>query len=331
MRTAVRKVLKTIINPRPPRELARNFRSPAADQLRSLEDVIRKTYFERPIWGEEGASADYLETEIGRSDLADHMQGRLETFRATTIPWLNQARPLRGARILEIGCGTGSSTVALAEQGAEVTAIDLDDPSLKVAKSRLRAYELNADLHIVNATQAADRFSSSQFDFIIFFATLEHMTHEERMQAMSGTWGMLRPGGLWSVLETPNRLWYDDFHTSCLPFFMWLPDELAFAYSRHSPRHPFALAYREYSESQLLSFLRHGRGVSFHEFEVTLGPVETLNVISSLEGYLQQRSWRRYIAQRLRKQTRYKSFIRGLCPKVHSGFFEPALDLIVRK
>jgi 2-polyprenyl-3-methyl-5-hydroxy-6-metoxy-1,4-benzoquinol methylase len=331
MRTAVRNVLKTVINPRPPRELARNFRSPAADRLRSLEDALRKTYFARPIWGEEGVSAGYLDTEIGRTDLADHMQGRLETFRATIIPWLNHARPLRGARILEIGCGTGSSTVALAEQGAVVTAIDLDDPSVEVAKTRLRAYELDADLHIANATETADRFSSSEFDFIIFFAALEHMTHAERMQAMSGTWRMLRPGGLWSVAETPNRLWYFDFHTSWLPFFMWLPDELAFAYSRYSPRQPFSLAFRTASESEMLSFLRHGRGVSFHEFEVTLGPVETLNVISSLEGHLQQRSWRRYIAQRLRKQTRYKSFIRGLCPKVHNGFFDPALDLIVQK
>jgi 2-polyprenyl-3-methyl-5-hydroxy-6-metoxy-1,4-benzoquinol methylase len=331
MRTAVRKVLKTIINPRPPRELARNFRSPAADRLRSLEDALRKTYFARPIWGEEGASAGYLGTEMGRNDLADHMLGRLENFRATVIPWLNQARPLRGARILEIGCGTGSSTVALAEQGAEVTAIDLDEPSVEVAKDRLRAYDLDADFDIVNATDAAARFSSRDFDFIIFFASLEHMTHEERMQAMERTWRMLRPGGLWSVIETPNRLWYVDFHTSLLPFFMWLPDELAFAYSRHSPCRPFALAYREYSEAQMLNFLRHGRDVSFHEFEVTLGPVESLNVISSLEGHLQQRSWRRYIAQRLRKQARYKSFIRGLCPKVHNGFFEPVLDLIVRK
>jgi 2-polyprenyl-3-methyl-5-hydroxy-6-metoxy-1,4-benzoquinol methylase len=331
IRTDVRKVLKAIINPRPPRELTRNFRSPAADRLEPLEDALRKKYFTRPIWGDAGVSAGYLDTEIGRSDLADHMQGRLEHFRTLFIPWLNQARPLRGARILEIGCGTGSSTVALAEQGAVVTAIDLDESSLEVAKTRLRAYELDADLQIANATETADRFSSSEFDFIIFFAALEHMTHAERMQAMSVTWRMLRSGGLWALTETPNRLWYFDSHTSWLPFFMWLPDELAFAYSRYSPRQPLSLAFRAYSEPQMLSFLRHGRGVSFHEFEFTLGPVETLNVISSLEGYLQQRSWRRYIAQRLRRETRYKSFIRRLCPKVHDGFFDLNLDLIVRK
>jgi S-adenosylmethionine-dependent methyltransferase len=331
MREAVRKALKGFINPKPPTELARNFRSLAADRLSCFEDLLRKTYFTRPIWGGEGASAGYLDTEVGRIDLADHMLGRLEDFRAKVIPWLNDARPLRGARILEIGCGTGSSTLALAEQGAEVTAIDVDEPSIEVAKDRLRAYELDAEFDIVNATDAAARFSAREFDFIIFFASLEHMTHEERMQAMERTYRMLRPGALWSVIETPNRLWYFDIHTSSLPFFMWLPDELAFAYSRQSPRHPFSLAFREYSESQMLSFLRHGRGVSFHEFEVTLGPVEALNVVSSLEDYLQRRSLLRSILQRLRTQTKYKSFIRRICPEIHQGFFEPILDLIVRK
>jgi S-adenosylmethionine-dependent methyltransferase len=294
--------------------------------------MLREQYFTRPVWGEEGAAANYLETEEGRADLADHLSLRVETFRAKVVPWLNHARPLHGARILEIGCGTGSSTVALAEQGAAVTAVDLDAPSLAVAAARLRAYELQAEIHNINAVEAAERFSGHEFDFIIFFATLEHMTHAERMRAMTDTWRMLRPGALWSVIETPNRLWHMDLHTSWLPFFMWLPDELAFAYSRRSPRSPFCRAYRESSESQMLNFLRHGRGVSFHEFEVTLGPVETLDVVSSLEGYLQQQSWLRYLAQRLRRrQARYSAFIHSLCPRIHGGFFEPFLELIVRK
>lgn len=93
------------------------------------------------------------------------------------------------------------------------------------------------------------------------------------MQAMQDTWRALQPGALWCVIETPNRLWFIDDHTSRLPFFNWLPDELAFAYSRFSAREPFRSSYRALSETTFESFLRHGRGVSFHEFALTMGDV----------------------------------------------------------
>jgi 2-polyprenyl-3-methyl-5-hydroxy-6-metoxy-1,4-benzoquinol methylase len=39
------------------------------------------------------------------------------------------------------------------------------------------------------------------FDIIIFYASLEHMVHEERLRAIADTWAMLRPGDLWCVVE----------------------------------------------------------------------------------------------------------------------------------
>src|SRR5215471_7815958 len=40
---------------------------------------------------------------------------RLRRDRVAIIPWLDRTRPLRSSRILEVGCGRGASTVALAE------------------------------------------------------------------------------------------------------------------------------------------------------------------------------------------------------------------------
>lgn len=38
-------------------------------------------------------------------------------------------------RVLEIGCGTGSNAVWLAEQGLEVTAMDISDKALALAEN----------------------------------------------------------------------------------------------------------------------------------------------------------------------------------------------------
>jgi hypothetical protein len=89
------------------------------------------------------------------------------------------------------------------------------------------------------------------------------MTHAGRPQAMRDTWQALPEGALWCLIETPNRLWYFDDHTWRPPFFNWLPDELACAYPRFSPREPFRSAYRQLLAGKMESFLRHGRGVSF--------------------------------------------------------------------
>jgi len=289
-----------------------------------IEQSLRDNYFTRFPEG-------YLSTDWGKNDLENHLFRRLDTDRNMVIPWLDGAVPLRGASILEIGCGTGCSTVALAEQGAEVTAIDVDANSLVVAEERCRAYGLDVSFVHANATEVDKLLAGRRFDFIIFYAALEHMTTEERLSAMRATWQMLPVGGLWCVIETPNRLWYYDAHTSLLPFHMWLPDELAFEYSRFSPRDNYRELYREYTDEARLHFLRRGRGVSFHEFELAMKPVRELKIKSSLDVSNRQRGVLGFLKWRLSNEYRYASLLRRVAPEVHGGFLQSSLYLIIEK
>lgn len=260
-------------------------------------------------------------------DLHDHLRGRLDSDRRMIVPWLDHAKPLPDTLILEIGCGTGSSTVALAEQGARVVGIDLDRDALVVARDRCTAYQVEAEFHVLNATVMAQTFADRRFDFIIFFASLEHMTVAERLATLRDAWAMLPRGGLLVVVETPNRLWYYDGHTSLLPFFHSLPDELAFRYSQFSPRENFRELYRECDAASMEHFLRQGRGVSFHEFDVAIRPAHSLRVVSSLSTF----HGLRYKPQRSLFERRYKSVLRRIYPQVHEGFCEDTLFLILEK
>ncbi|MBD3336729.1 MAG: methyltransferase domain-containing protein [Candidatus Eisenbacteria bacterium] len=320
---ALKERLKKLATPAPPAQLRRRFRRLDADAAATIESALRQHYFAR--------SDSYLESEEGRNDLQDHVHRRLDLFRATVIPWFHSARALDGVEILEIGCGTGSSTVALAEQGSRVVAVDILPGSLAVARERCRLYGLPAEFHEANAIDVSKRLRGRRFDMIIFFAALEHMTHTERLTAMQRTWAMLPPGGLWCVVETPNRLWFHDSHTSHLPFFHWLPDQLAFAYSRFSPRASLADRFDRPSDSAMLDFLRLGRGVSFHEFELAMDRLDRLQVVSSLQIYLRRRSLLRRVLWKLTQDSRYESFLAQLQPGAHPGFFHANLDLILRK
>lgn len=313
-----------ILNSSAPRHIHENFRTIGKTDFDLLELSLRNNYFARFPEG-------YLLTDWGKYDLENHLFRRLDTDRDMIVPWLDDARPLRSTSILEIGCGTGCSTVALAEQGAKVTAVDVDASSLVVARERCRAYSLDVSFAHANATEVPKLFAGRHFDYIIFYAALEHMTIEERMSAMKATWQMLSDGGLWCVIETPNRLWYYDAHTSLLPFHMWLPDELAFAYSRFSPRYNYRELYREYTDEAKLHFLRRGRGVSFHEFDLTMKPVRELRVKSSLKVTNRKRGLRDFLKWRFSNEYRYISLLRRIAPEIHEGFLQSSLYLIIEK
>ncbi|MBZ5638450.1 MAG: methyltransferase domain-containing protein [Acidobacteriia bacterium] len=323
------------------RFVGREIESRIADNFRDLDPAgveritasLKESYFSRSYLAERQADSldAYLASDAGGSDLRDHLSRRLEGFRTTVVPWLDHAKPLSGSTVLEIGCGTGSSTVALAEQGAKVTAVDVAEESLAVARDRCRVYGLDVELLECNATEVGGRLSDRRFDFVILFACLEHMTHGERMIAMTDTWGMLSPGALWCVVETPNRLWFFDHHTSLLPFYPWLPDDLALLYSRFSPRPSFRGSYPECTGDAMQRFLRRGRGVSYHEFDLTLKRAEELRVISSLPLYLRGRSLRREVAWRRSLDHRFESFLARVGPAIHRGFYQPSLDLIIVK
>lgn len=317
-----------------PLHLSKRFTQLSPAGTESLVQSLHQNYFPRLIWGEVALPADrWIATAEGRADLQDHLDRRLDSFRAKVIPWLDAARPLLGARILEIGCGTGASTVALAEQGAIVTAIDIDEPSLRVAAARCAAHNVRCELVQANGAAAKRFLQREKYDFVIFFACLEHMTHTERIEAMHDTWQALPEGALWCLIETPNRLWFFDDHTSRLPFFNWLPDELAFAYSRFSPREPLRSSYRALSADAMESFLRHGRGVSFHEFDVAIADAASLDVISSLPLWSRRRGLLglRELARRYKRKARLERTLASYRPDIHLGFFQPFLDLIIRK
>lgn len=292
----------------------------SAQALAELETELRMNYFNLQPPG-------YLESEQGLKDLANHLTIRLQIARTQVVPWFESVRPLRTARVLEIGCGTGSSVVALAERGAHVIGVDLNEGSLQVAHKRCALHGVSAELHVANATDVAELFTNTSFDIIIFYAALEHMVHEERLQAIADTWAMLRPGDLWCVVETPNRLWYTDRHTAWLPFYHWLPDELAFKYARFSERPNFRECYNEATPERLLHFRRRGRGVSFHEFHVALGTFDAFEVVSYKNDFLAQLGWLPKDAM----SDSYVTLLSELVPDVHVAFLQEHLDVILRK
>lgn len=200
---------------------------------------------------------EFYDSEEYRIALDNHLTRRLELDRYESIPWIDSAIRLNDSTILEIGCGTGSATTAMGEQGAKVIGIDVHREALAVAELRAQVHGVkNVSFIQGNAVDLTVLTRDHRFDLIVFFAVLEHMTFEERKSALRAAWESLPKGKYLCITDTPNRLWFYDGHTSHLSFFNWLPDELAFEYAKLSPRYPFNARFHELNSESMLSFIR---------------------------------------------------------------------------
>lgn len=287
-------------------------RHTSATSPTQLEESLKANYFSQ-------RSAEYLLTPEGIYDWEDHTHRRLKRARSEVVPWVSDSATLEGKVVVEVGCGTGSSTVAFAEQGARVIATEVDAASLKVAETRLRSHGLSADLRL----QSGPPLHSA--DIVVLYAVLEHMTLSERISTLKEVWNSLSVGGIIVVVETPNRLWFSDRHTSLINTFHWLPDDLALLYVNRSARNDFN------GITTSLELARWGRGVSFHDFEVALEcQASEIPVISSLTEWARKKT----NSDRIGKSNlsrRWENIIREIEPNIHPGFRFEYLDLILRK
>ena len=119
------------------------------------------------------------------------------------LNWITQcAGPLDGRRIVDVGCGGGILSEAMARKGAQVLGVDLAERSLKVAQ--LHAMEAgidNVQYREVAAEVLADE-QPGQFDIVTCMEMVEHVPDPSSIIAACAK--LVKPGG-WVFLSTLNR------------------------------------------------------------------------------------------------------------------------------
>ena len=108
---------------------------------------------------------------------------------------------LAGQKVIDVGCGGGLLSEALARRGAEVTGIDLAEASIAVAREHAGASGLAIDYQCV-ATEAMAQRAPKSFDVVCCLEMLEHVPDPEAI--IKACAELLRPGGL-AVFSTLNR------------------------------------------------------------------------------------------------------------------------------
>ena len=90
------------------------------------------------------------------------------------LDWIDRIAKLAGKSALDVGCGGGILTEAMARRGARVKGIDLAEKALKVAQLHLHESALAVDYEAVSAEDLAAR-SPGSFDVVTCMELLEHV------------------------------------------------------------------------------------------------------------------------------------------------------------
>jgi len=118
------------------------------------------------------------------------------------VDWIDRTvGGLAGRNVIDVGCGGGILAESMALRGAKVTAIDLSDKALGVA--RLHQLESGVDVdyrHVAAEAMAAT--SPAAFDVVTCLELLEHVPEPASTVAACGA--LVRPGGH-VVFSTLNR------------------------------------------------------------------------------------------------------------------------------
>ena len=129
-----------------------------------------------------------------------------ETFNWKFYQRLLGREPLRGKKVLEMGCGTGIDSIHMGMRGAKLSFLDVSQEALDLVRDNLKRFGLKGRL--LKKDFFRHRFRP-EYDIVHSTGTVEHFKGELRQRAIDVHAEALRPGGI-AIIIVP--------HTFCPPY-----------------------------------------------------------------------------------------------------------------
>jgi magnesium-protoporphyrin O-methyltransferase len=135
-----------------------------------------ETYFDQTA----SKAWELLTTELPVSGIRSQVRAGREKMRNILLSSL--PKNLSNCRVLDAGCGTGQSSIELANRGAEVIGVDISNSLIKVAKKRLPK-KLEGSVRF----QVGDMLSQEcgNFDYVLAMDSLIHYSAYDIVKTLS--------------------------------------------------------------------------------------------------------------------------------------------------
>lgn len=108
---------------------------------------------------------------------------------------LDEAAIDRTARLLDVGCGTGTLLLLVKRRIKSLLAIGLDGDMKVLGIARSKAHRQTEGIALVQAFGFDIPFADDAFDRVLSSLMLHHLTRDEKIRTLKEIFRVLRPGG----------------------------------------------------------------------------------------------------------------------------------------
>ncbi|MCS7011630.1 MAG: class I SAM-dependent methyltransferase [Anaerolineales bacterium] len=100
-------------------------------------------------------------------------------------------------RALDLGCGTGTSSLALARAGWSVIGIDFVPRAIKIAQQKAKAQHLSVDFGVADVTRLPTSLLNSSFSLVLDIGCFHSLSERQKHLYLEKLPLLLAPGGTW--------------------------------------------------------------------------------------------------------------------------------------
>jgi SAM-dependent methyltransferase len=186
-------------------------------------------------WNARPCNIRHSTQPVGTREYFDEVEKR-KYFVEPHIPGFAQFERWNGKKVLEVGCGIGTDTMNFARAGALVTAVDLSDESLKLAKQRAKVFDLESRISFyqANAEELTSVVPLEFYDLVYSFGVIHHTPNPSNvisqikcyMAASSELRIMLYAKNSWKSIMIDAGLDQPEAQNGCPIAFTYTPDEV---------------------------------------------------------------------------------------------------------
>ena len=129
-------------------------------------------------WNTRPCNVRHSPKPAGTREYFDEVEAR-KYFVEPHIPRFAEFERWKGKKVLEIGCGIGTDTISFARAGAQVTAVDLTEKSLEMARQRARVFGLEDRIRFLqaDAEKLSETVPVERYDLVYSFGVIHHTPH----------------------------------------------------------------------------------------------------------------------------------------------------------
>ncbi len=113
-------------------------------------------------------------------------------------------------RALDLGCGTGTSSIYLAQHGWQVTGVDFSPKAIELARDKAQRAGINSEFHVGDVSRLD--FLRESFDLILDIGCLHGLDRESRARYAQHLQRLTRPGSKFLLFGFMRPVFFGRYH-----------------------------------------------------------------------------------------------------------------------